>query len=65
MVMPHPFLPVGLPPAGVAMAMNHMSQLSGLANMAAMSQLHHEESKVTALTLLMLVATNNSSKVSC
>ncbi|XP_044078462.1 dachshund a isoform X2 [Siniperca chuatsi] len=38
MVMPHPLLPVGLPPASVAMAMNQMSQLSGLANMAVMSQ---------------------------
>lgn len=46
MVMPHPLLPVGLPPAGVAMAMNQMSQLSGLANMASMSQIQEEESKV-------------------
>lgn len=46
MVMPHPLLPVGLPPAGVAIAMNQMSQLSGLANMAAMSQVQEEESKV-------------------
>lgn len=48
MVMPHPLLPVGLPPASVAMAMNQMSQLSGLANMAAMSQMETEDSKVTA-----------------
>ncbi|CAF92311.1 unnamed protein product, partial [Tetraodon nigroviridis] len=46
MVMPHPLLPVGLPPAGVAMAMNQMSQLSGLANMAAISQIREEDSKV-------------------
>lgn len=46
MVMPHPLLPVGLPPAGVAMAMNQMSQLSGLANMAAMSHVQEDESKV-------------------
>ncbi|XP_036976727.1 dachshund a isoform X3 [Acanthopagrus latus] len=45
MVMPHPLLPVGLPPASVAMAMNQMSQLSGLANMAAVSQVQREESK--------------------
>ncbi|KAM8835093.1 dachshund homolog 2-like isoform 2-T2 [Synchiropus picturatus] len=38
MVMPHSFFPVGLPPAGVAMAMNQMSQLSGLTNMAAVMQ---------------------------
>uniref|UniRef100_A0A3Q2NTK8 Dachshund family transcription factor 2 n=1 Tax=Fundulus heteroclitus TaxID=8078 RepID=A0A3Q2NTK8_FUNHE len=35
MVMPHPLLPVGLPPASVAMAMNKMSQLSSLAHMTA------------------------------
>ncbi|XP_076606870.1 dachshund homolog 2-like [Chaetodon auriga] len=45
MVMPHPLLPVGLPPASVAMAMNQMSQLSSLANIAAVSQVHREESK--------------------
>nr|XP_046266485.1 dachshund a [Scatophagus argus] len=45
MVMPHPLLPVGLPPASVALAMNQMSQLSSLANMAAVSQVQREESK--------------------
>ncbi|XP_070773061.1 dachshund homolog 2-like [Enoplosus armatus] len=49
MVMPHPLLPMGLPPASVAMAMNQMSQLSGLANMAAMSQVQREESKESPL----------------
>nr|XP_020469561.1 dachshund homolog 2-like isoform X2 [Monopterus albus] len=38
MVMPHSLLPVGLPPASVAMAMNQLSQLSSLANMANVSQ---------------------------
>lgn len=46
MVMPHPLLPVSLPPASVAMAMNQMSHLSDLANMAAVSQAQTEESKV-------------------
>ncbi|XP_078100682.1 dachshund homolog 2-like [Sander vitreus] len=45
MVMPHPLLPVGLPPASVAMAMNQMSQLSGFANMAAVSHVQIEDSK--------------------
>ncbi|KAL7390384.1 hypothetical protein ABVT39_020184 [Epinephelus coioides] len=45
MVMPHPLLPVGLPPASVAMAMNQMSQLGSLANMAAVSHVQIEESK--------------------
>uniref|UniRef100_A0A4W6E5R7 SKI/SNO/DAC domain-containing protein n=1 Tax=Lates calcarifer TaxID=8187 RepID=A0A4W6E5R7_LATCA len=58
MVMPHPLLPVGLPPASVAMAMNQMSQLSSLANMATVSQVQTEKgkviSKVLMLTVLML-----------
>ncbi|XP_068187811.1 dachshund a [Antennarius striatus] len=49
MVMPHPLLPVGLPPASVAMAMNQMSQLSSLASMAAVSQVQQEESKDSPL----------------
>lgn len=49
MVMPRPLLPVGLPPASIAMAMNRMSQLSGLVNMAAVSQVQQlEENKVAA-----------------
>ncbi|XP_053703943.1 dachshund homolog 2-like isoform X1 [Synchiropus splendidus] len=43
MVMPHSFFPVGLPPAGVAVAMNQMSQLSGLTNMAAVMQREDEK----------------------
>lgn len=54
MVMPHPLLPMGLPPASVALAMNQMSQLSSLANMAAASQMETEDSKVRMLTRLML-----------
>ncbi|XP_059208358.1 dachshund homolog 2-like [Centropristis striata] len=49
MVMPHPLLPVGLPPASVAMAMNQMSQLSSLANMAAVSHIDTEERKESPL----------------
>lgn len=45
MVMPHALLPVGLPPSSVAMAMNQMSQLSSLANMAGV-QVQAEEGKV-------------------
>ncbi|TDH05324.1 hypothetical protein EPR50_G00143670 [Perca flavescens] len=45
MVMPHPLLPVGLPSASVAMAMNQMSQMSGFANMAAVSHVQIEDSK--------------------
>uniref|UniRef100_A0A7N8XJN3 Dachshund a n=1 Tax=Mastacembelus armatus TaxID=205130 RepID=A0A7N8XJN3_9TELE len=45
MVMPHPLFPVGLPPASVAMAMNQMSQLSSLANMATVPEAQTEERK--------------------
>ncbi|XP_038156601.1 dachshund homolog 2-like [Cyprinodon tularosa] len=38
MVMPHPLLPVGLPPAGVAMEMTQLTQLSGPANLQDDSQ---------------------------
>ncbi|XP_036823419.1 dachshund homolog 2-like isoform X8 [Oncorhynchus mykiss] len=40
MMMPHPLLPVGLPPASVAMAMNQMNHLNTIANMAAAAQMH-------------------------
>ncbi|XP_077444205.1 dachshund homolog 1-like [Stigmatopora argus] len=41
MMMPHPLLPMGLPPASVAMAMSQMNQLSTIANMAAAAQQIH------------------------
>uniref|UniRef100_A0A5F8H7T4 Dachshund family transcription factor 2 n=1 Tax=Monodelphis domestica TaxID=13616 RepID=A0A5F8H7T4_MONDO len=40
MMMPHPLLPVTLPPASVAMAMNQMNHLNTIANMAAAAQMH-------------------------
>ncbi|KAM9835239.1 dachshund homolog 2-like isoform X2 [Syngnathus typhle] len=40
-MMPHPLLPVGLPPASVAMAMSQMNQLGTIANMAAAAQQIH------------------------
>nr|XP_033966494.1 dachshund d isoform X3 [Pseudochaenichthys georgianus] len=38
MMMPHPLIPVNLPPASVTMAMNQMNHLSTIANMAAAAQ---------------------------
>ncbi|XP_047437426.1 dachshund b isoform X3 [Mugil cephalus] len=38
MMMPHPLLPMGLPPASVAMAMSQMNHLNTIANMAAAAQ---------------------------
>ncbi|XP_072231250.1 dachshund homolog 2-like [Leuresthes tenuis] len=47
MVMPHPLLPVGLPPASVAMAINQMSQLSSLTNMTTASQTEENKESPT------------------
>ncbi|XP_071979324.1 dachshund homolog 2 [Engystomops pustulosus] len=48
MVMPHPLLPVSLPPASVAMAMNQMNHLNTIANMAAAAQMHSPLSRMGA-----------------
>ncbi|XP_042196557.1 dachshund a isoform X4 [Callorhinchus milii] len=40
MMMPHPLIPVSLPPASVTMAMSQMSHLSTIANMAVAAQMH-------------------------
>ncbi|XP_032355314.1 dachshund b [Etheostoma spectabile] len=41
MMMPHPLMPMGLPPASVAMAMSQMNHLNTIANMAAAAQQIH------------------------
>ncbi|XP_028291209.1 dachshund d isoform X4 [Gouania willdenowi] len=38
MMMPHPLIPVSLPPASVTMAMSQMNHLNTIANMAAVAQ---------------------------
>ncbi|XP_051923139.1 dachshund homolog 2-like isoform X2 [Hippocampus zosterae] len=43
MMMPHPLLPMGLPPASVAMAMSQMNHLNTIANMAAAAQQIHAQ----------------------
>ncbi|KFP74928.1 Dachshund 2, partial [Acanthisitta chloris] len=48
MMMPHPLLPVSLPPASVAMAMNQMNHLNTIANMAAAAQMHSPLSRAGA-----------------
>ncbi|XP_045067697.1 dachshund homolog 2-like isoform X2 [Coregonus clupeaformis] len=40
MMMPHPLLPVRLPPASVAMAMSQMNHLNTIANMAAAAHIY-------------------------
>uniref|UniRef100_A0A673GCN0 Dachshund b n=1 Tax=Sinocyclocheilus rhinocerous TaxID=307959 RepID=A0A673GCN0_9TELE len=48
MMMPHPLLPVGLPPASVAMAMNQMNHLNTIANMVASAQVYSPVSRPTS-----------------
>ncbi|XP_063280290.1 dachshund homolog 2-like isoform X2 [Prinia subflava] len=48
MMMPHPLLPVSLPPASVAMAMNQMSHLNTITNMTAAAQMHSPLSRAEA-----------------
>ncbi|KFO20638.1 Dachshund like protein 1, partial [Fukomys damarensis] len=46
MMMPHPLIPVSLPPASVTMAMSQMNHLSTIANMAAAAQVQTPPSRV-------------------
>ncbi|XP_067852991.1 dachshund a isoform X2 [Heptranchias perlo] len=48
MMMPHPLIPVSLPPASVTMAMSQMSHLSTIANMAVAAQMHSPLSRAGA-----------------
>ncbi|XP_029458875.1 dachshund homolog 1 isoform X6 [Rhinatrema bivittatum] len=46
MMMPHPLIPVSLPPASVTMAMSQMNHLTTIANMAAAAQVQSPPSRV-------------------
>ncbi|XP_069495118.1 dachshund homolog 1 isoform X2 [Ambystoma mexicanum] len=46
MMMPHPLIPVSLPPASVTMAMSQMNHLSTIANMAAAAHVQSPPSRV-------------------
>ncbi|XP_075708434.1 dachshund homolog 1 isoform X1 [Rhinoderma darwinii] len=46
MMMPHPLIPVSLPPASVTMAMSQMNHLNTIANMAAAAQVQSPPSRV-------------------
>ncbi|KAG5833122.1 dachshund homolog 1-like [Anguilla rostrata] len=46
MMMPHPLIPVSLPPASVSMAMSQMNHLSTIANMAAAAQVQIAPSRM-------------------
>ncbi|ETE69005.1 Dachshund-like 1, partial [Ophiophagus hannah] len=45
-MMPHPLIPVSLPPASVTMAMNQMNHLTTIANMAAAAQVQGPPSRM-------------------
>ncbi|XP_043547296.1 dachshund d isoform X5 [Chiloscyllium plagiosum] len=46
MMMPHPLIPVSLPPASVTMAMSQMNHLTTIANMAAAAQVQSPPSRM-------------------
>ncbi|XP_075447140.1 dachshund homolog 1 isoform X2 [Ascaphus truei] len=46
MMMPHPLIPVSLPPASVTMAMSQMNHLNTIATMAAAAQIQRPPSRV-------------------
>lgn len=62
MMMPHPLLPVSLPPASVAMAMNQMNHLNTIANMAAAAQMHSPLSRAGASVIKVRVTSETWKK---
>lgn len=54
MMMPHPLIPVSLPPASVTMAMSQMNHLSTIANMAAAAQVQSPPSRVETSVIKVL-----------
>lgn len=55
MMMPHPLIPVSLPPASVTMAMSQMNHLSTIANMAAAAQVQSPPSRVETSVIKVTV----------
>lgn len=53
--MPHPLIPVSLPPASVTMAMSQMNHLSTIANMAAAAQVQSPPSRVETSVIKVIV----------
>lgn len=56
MMMPHPLIPVSLPPASVTMAMSQMNHLSTIANMAAAAQVQSPPSRVETSVIKVTVS---------
>ncbi|KAM9850571.1 dachshund d [Aulostomus maculatus] len=55
MMMPHPLIPVSLPPASVTMAMSQMNHLSTIANMAAAAQGQSLPSRMVTSVIKLLL----------
>lgn len=55
MMMPHPLIPVSLPPASVTMAMSQMNHLSTIANMAAAAQVQSPPSRVETSVIKVIL----------
>lgn len=58
MMMPHPLIPVSLPPASVTMAMSQMNHLSTIANMAAAAQVQSPPSRVETSVIKVTILNN-------
>lgn len=58
MMMPHPLIPVSLPPASVTMAMSQMNHLSTIANMAAAAQVQSPPSRVETSVIKVAVSSH-------
>ncbi|XP_028291207.1 dachshund d isoform X2 [Gouania willdenowi] len=54
MMMPHPLIPVSLPPASVTMAMSQMNHLNTIANMAAVAQSQGLPSRMVTSVIKLL-----------
>lgn len=61
MMMPHPLIPVSLPPASVTMAMSQMNHLSTIANMAAAAQGQSLPSRMVTSVIKVTFKTRSSS----
>lgn len=62
MMMPHPLIPVSLPPASVTMAMSQMNHLSTIANMAAAAQGQSLPSRMVTSVIKVILKTETSQR---
>lgn len=65
MMMPHPLIPVSLPPASVTMAMSQMNHLSTIANMAAAAQGQSLPSRMVTSVIKVTFKAERTQQVRC